>query len=107
MRHWVILIKEGGKKMNTGKIIFVDDDAALLNCFTELLTTRGFTVYPFSNGLDALDKFLDEPVDVVLTDIKMPMISGIDLLRKIHAIDPETPVILATGYERDGADCTA
>lgn len=80
------------------KIIFIDDDAFLLESVAELLTDDGFTVYPFSNGSDAFDKFLAEPVDVVLTDIKMPLISGIELLEKIHAIDQETPVILTTGY---------
>jgi putative two-component system response regulator len=84
--------------MNPGNIILVDDDAALLASISELLTECGFTVYPFSNGFDAFDKFLEEPVDVVLTDIKMPKISGIDLLAKIRAVDPETPVILATGF---------
>jgi putative two-component system response regulator len=80
------------------KIIFIDDDTFLLESVAELLTDDGFTVYPFSNGSDAFDKFLAEPVDVVLTDIKMPTISGIELLEKIHAIDQETPVILTTGY---------
>ena len=80
------------------KIIFVDDDTFLLESVAELLTEDGFTVYPFSNGYDAFEKFLTEPVDVVLSDIKMPVISGIELLEKIHAIDQETPVILTTGY---------
>ena len=80
------------------KIILVDDDDYLLESVAELLTEDGFTVYPFSNGYKALDKLLAEQVDLVLTDIKMPEITGIELLEKIHAIDPETPVILTTGY---------
>lgn len=80
------------------KIIFVDDTADLLDCMAELLSDYGFTVYPFSNGLDAFQKFLEEPVDVVLTDIKMPGITGIELLDRIRAVDQETPVILATGH---------
>src|ERR1039457_567133 len=82
----------------SAKIIFVDDDIYLLESVTELLLQDGFTVYSFSNGLDAFEKFLKEPVDVILTDIKMPVITGIELLDKIHAIDQETPVILTTGY---------
>ena len=84
--------------MNPVKIIYVDDDIALLESVSELLSEDGFIVYPFTNGFDALDKLLREPVDVVLTDIKMPKITGIELLDRIRAIDTETPVILTTGY---------
>jgi len=84
--------------MTQGKIIYVDDDVDLLESVSELLGEEGFTVYPFSNGYDALGKLLEEPVDVVLTDIKMPKITGIELLEKIRAIDTEIPVILTTGY---------
>src|SRR6266508_2405283 len=84
--------------MNKAKIIFVDDDASLLNSISEFLTYDGYTVYPFDNGKDALRKFMEEPVDLVLTDIEMPMFTGIQLLEMIQAVDQETPVILATGY---------
>jgi len=84
--------------MNPVKIIYVDDDIDLLESVSELLSEDGFIVYPFTNGYDALDKLLREPVDVVLTDIKMPKITGIELLDRIRAIDTETPVILTTGY---------
>jgi len=84
--------------MNPVKIIYVDDDIDLLESVSELLSEDGFIVYPFTNGFDALDKLLREPVDVVLTDIKMPKITGIELLDRIRAIDTETPVILTTGY---------
>jgi putative two-component system response regulator len=84
--------------MTQAKIIYVDDDIDLLESVSELLGEEGFTVYPFSNGYDALGKFLEEPVDVVLTDIKMPKITGIELLEKIRVIDKEIPVILTTGY---------
>ena len=84
--------------MKSAKIIYVDDDIALLESVCELLTDDGYTVYQFSNGHDAFDKLREEPVDVVLTDIKMPKITGIELLEKIRAVDTETPVILTTGF---------
>jgi putative two-component system response regulator len=84
--------------MKPAKIIYVDDDIALLESVCELLTDDGFIVYQFSNGYDAFDKLLEEPVDVVLSDIKMPKITGIELLEKIRAVDMETPVILTTGF---------
>lgn len=84
--------------MNQVKIIYVDDDIDLLESVTELLCEDGFTVYSYSNGFEALERLVREPVDVVLTDIKMPKITGIELLEKIRAMDTETPVILTTGY---------
>lgn len=84
--------------MNPVKIIYVDDDVNLLESVSELLTEDGFTVFSYTNGFEALDKLNQEAVDVVLTDIKMPKITGIELLEKIRSIDTETPVILTTGY---------
>jgi putative two-component system response regulator len=84
--------------MNQAKIILVDDDDALLNCTSELLAEVGYTVYPFSNGRAALIRFQEELVDLVLTDIKMPIMTGIELLEKIRAFDQDTPVLLMTGY---------
>lgn len=84
--------------MNQVKIIYVDDDIDLLESVSELLGEDGFTVYPYTNGFEALDRLEKEQVDVVLTDIKMPKITGIELLEKIRAKDMETPVILTTGY---------
>jgi putative two-component system response regulator len=84
--------------MSLTKIIYVDDDADLLESVSELLSSEGFTVFPFTNGLDALERLRQEEADLVLTDIKMPNITGIELLEKIRAVDTETPVILTTGY---------
>jgi cyclic di-GMP phosphodiesterase len=80
------------------KMILVDDDPDVLESVSEFLTDEGFQVHAFTNGYEAFRKFREEPVDLVLTDIKMPVLTGIELLDKIRAVDQETPVILATGY---------
>ena len=80
------------------KILFVDDDTYLLDSVGKLLSIKGYDVIPCCNGQEALRRFQAEPVDVVLTDINMPLMNGIELLEKIHAADQETPVLLATGY---------
>ena len=84
--------------MNHVKMIFVDDDPDVLESVSEFLRDEGFQVYAFTDGYEAFQRFLDEPVDLVLSDIKMPVLTGIELLDKIRAVDLETPVILATGY---------
>jgi len=82
----------------SGLVIVVDDDPYVLESVAMLLTVSGFEVHPFSNGFDALAELRHSPPDVVLTDVNMPHITGIELLEKIHENDREIPVILMTAY---------
>lgn len=81
-----------------GKIFVVDDDRFVLESVTTLLTEFGFSVRAFSNGQEAVRQFVMEPVDLVLTDINMPIMDGLELLEKIRFLDKETPVVLMTAY---------
>jgi putative two-component system response regulator len=79
-------------------ILLVDDDALTLDATAGLLEHAGYRVSAFNNANDAIS-FMDEnQVEAVLTDIKMPGVSGIELLDRIHSRDPELPVILMTAY---------
>ena len=82
----------------SGLVIVVDDDPYVLESVAMLLTVSGFEVHPFSNGFDALTELRRSPPDVVLTDVNMPHITGIELLEKIHEEDRDIPVILMTAY---------
>ena len=82
----------------SGKIFVVDDDRFVLESVTTLLTEFGFSVRAFSNGQDAVRQFVMESVDLVLTDINMPIMDGLELLEKIRFLDRETPVVLMTAY---------
>lgn len=81
-----------------GTIFVVDDDRYVLESVTTLLREFGFTVISFDNGQEAIRRFASEPVDLVLTDINMPIMTGIELLEKIRYLDRETPVLLMTAY---------
>lgn len=81
-----------------GTIFVVDDDQHVLESVTALLREFGFTVISFDNGQEAVRRFASEPVDLVLTDINMPEMTGIELLEKIRYLDRETPVLLMTAY---------
>lgn len=83
---------------SSGNIFVVDDDRYVLESVSMLLRDSGFTVTAFSSGQDAIRKFVTEPVDLVLTDINMPGMTGIELLEKIRYLDSETPVLLMTAY---------
>lgn len=82
----------------SGKIFVVDDDRFVLESVTTLLSEYGFDVCSFSSGKDAVKQFIMEPVDLVLTDINMPIMDGLELLEKIRFLDKETPVVLMTAY---------
>jgi len=82
----------------SGLVIVVDDDPYVLESVAMLLTMSGFEVHSFSNGFDALADLRRTPPDVVLTDVNMPHITGIELLEKIHELDRDIPVILMTAY---------
>ena len=83
---------------SNGKIFVVDDDRFVLESVATLLTEYSFDVCSFSSGKDAIKQFILEPVDLVLTDINMPIMDGLELLEKIRFLDRETPVVLMTAY---------
>jgi putative two-component system response regulator len=83
---------------SSGRIFVVDDDRFVLESVTTLLSEFGFSVRAFSNGQEAVRQFVLEPVDLVLTDINMPIMDGLELLEKIRFLDRETPVVLMTAY---------
>ena len=82
----------------SGRVILVDDDPYVLESVALLLSVSGFEVHPFSNGMQALELLRQSPPDVVLTDVNMPQMSGIELLEQIHDFDKDIPVILMTAY---------
>ncbi len=83
---------------NGDSILIVDDDPYILESISSLLKGRGYSVAACENAKDAISIFLENRTNVVITDIKMPSISGIELLEKIHNLSPDTPVILMTAY---------
>lgn len=81
-----------------GKVMVVDDDPFVLESTVRILQEFDFIVEAYSDGFEALKRLQEERVDVLLSDIKMPKITGIELLQRVRAIDQELPVILVTGY---------
>ncbi|KGK81179.1 MULTISPECIES: sigma-54-dependent transcriptional regulator [Pseudomonadaceae] len=80
------------------RVAFVDDDAELRNANQESLELAGFEVYPFADAESAL-AFLDADFPgVVVSDIRMPRIDGLELFQRLKALDADLPVILITGH---------
>ena len=80
------------------KILVVDDDRASVQAVVEVLEREGYDLLAASGGREALGILAAEDIDVVITDEKMPDLSGIDLLKRIKDNYPYTQVIILTGY---------
>lgn len=84
------------KEKNT--LLVVDDDPYVLESVSTLLKEYDYTVHTSQNAGDAVKLVRRIPFDVVLTDIKMPQVTGIELLQEIHRYNPQIPVILMTAF---------
>jgi len=84
--------------MKNYKILFIDDDQEILSIVEQYLSRCGFSVTTESSGLKAIELIKKDQYSVVFTDMIMPDISGMDLLKQIKEISPETEVIIVSGY---------
>ena len=82
----------------TGRILFVDDDRAGREVALFNLRKAGHKVTAASDGQEGLSLFSPEKFDLVVTDVKMPGISGVDLLRRIRSLAPDVPVLVITAF---------
>ena len=80
------------------RILIVDDEESVLALFRKILQKKGYDVHHASTGEEALEKLEAELFDVVVTDLKMPGMSGLDLLSKGKALDPTMPFIMLTAF---------
>lgn len=80
------------------KILIVDDDPDILTVIQRLLETDGHKGVTAESGLKALELIMRDTFDLVISDLRMPSMDGIALLREIKTRKPHLPVILVTAY---------
>lgn len=80
------------------KILVVDDEEIIRNSLTLFLENEKYIVDEAENGKVAYDKIMENYYDLVLTDLEMPVMKGIDLLEKISTLTPQVSVIIITAY---------
>jgi len=79
------------------RVLLIDDETVFVDNLVAVLTRRGMKVESANDGLKALDLLSNEPYDVLVLDLRMPGMDGIELLKAIRERDVRTPVILLTG----------
>lgn len=82
----------------TRRVMFVDDEEGVRRSWDRLLSDRGFDVTTVEDGERAITQLRDEAADVVVSDLKMPGVDGLQLLEWLHQSQPQTRFILLTGY---------
>jgi two-component system C4-dicarboxylate transport response regulator DctD len=79
-------------------ILFVDDDPEVRNAFQRLVSAHGMVVDLASNGEEALQATSTKAYAVIVTDHQMPGLSGVELVARLRAVQPQARLVLVTGY---------
>lgn len=85
----------------SNKIMIVEDNSGFSRVLKDEIENSGFEAVTMDNGVDALLRYLDGDIDIILMDVVMPKMSGIDALRIIRKIDPHARVVILTGNPTD------
>jgi two-component system, NtrC family, response regulator PilR len=80
------------------RLLVVDDEPAMRELLEIVLSKEGYQVRTASTGEEGFKVYRTAEPDLVLTDVKMPGMSGLDLIREIHSVDPAVPIIAITAY---------
>ncbi len=80
------------------RVLLVDDEEEFVSALSERLTLRGIEVVSALNGEEALAKLVEKDFEVVILDVMMPGLGGLEVLRQIKTTHPDTQVILLTGH---------
>lgn len=87
--------------MTDTTVLVVDDDEPNRVTLERILVREGYATFHAASGREALEILRAKSVDLVLTDLKMPGMTGIDLLKAIRTLDPDVEVVVMTAYGTD------
>jgi two-component system response regulator HydG len=82
-------------------ILVVDDNPSMASILADILDVKGFTVHAANSGAEALEILRNHPVDILLTDVKMPGMNGVELYRETRKTHPNLLTFLMTAYSED------
>ena len=90
--------EQGSVRGRGQRILFIDDENILVSLGERFLTRLGYEAVIETDPVAALERFTRGAFAAVVTDLTMPQLSGLDVVRRLHEIEPELPVLLATGF---------
>ena len=82
----------------TAKILLAEDDNDMRRFLVKALEKAGYKVMSYDNGASAYDRLREEPFSLLLTDIVMPEMDGIELARRAAELDPDIKIMFITGF---------
>ena len=82
-------------------VLVVDDNPFMVSTLADILEVKGFEVHAAYSGAEALEILRDHPVDILLTDVRMPDMNGVELYRAIKKTHPDLISLLMTAYAAD------
>lgn len=85
-------------RMTGERVLIIDDEADILHTYTGILEREGFEVQGAPTGLEAIERCRQEPFDLLLIDLKLPDISGLEVLRQAKQLIPDVVAIFITGF---------
>ena len=87
-----------GDRVDMPKILLAEDDIDMRRFLVKALQNAGFDVMSYDNGLSAYQRLREEPFELLLTDIVMPEMDGIELARRAAELDPDIKIMFITGF---------
>ena len=94
----VVLRNWAGAGRDMTKILLAEDDTDMRRFLLKALQNAGYDVISFDNGLSAYQRLREEPFELLLTDIVMPEMDGIELARRASELDPDIKIMFITGF---------
>jgi len=87
-----------GEEPLEDRILVVDDEELICSIFAKRLKKEGYSCITANNGREALNQFYKDTPSLIISDIKMPQMGGMELLKKVKAVDPKMMIIIMTSY---------
>ncbi len=91
---------KGARRRNVHKkrVFIIEDDEEMRSLLTDMMTEEGFEADSVENGSEAFRRLAKESFDLIVTDIRMPGLSGLDILPGLRRLQPDVPIIVITAF---------
>jgi len=106
---WPVMRNVGAARQTrmAEKILIVEDEVIIRKNFCQVMRAEGYQVEEASSGIEALDLLEHQEFDMVISDLIMPQVGGFEVVARVRARSPQTPVILLTAYPLSESEIAA